>query len=127
MGLDVVSFNVQNFTDSNGVIDDLGIDNISQIKEKGSDCKRLRQKKEIAVAKAEADRQSNDARINSKERSPSRTTSWICRRQGSFRKTRQQAGGSGCGIWEIQKENSEDHRNNCGKCQHCEKRNVWYS
>ena len=39
MGLDVVSFNVQNFTDSNGVIDDLGIDNISQIKKKGSDCK----------------------------------------------------------------------------------------
>ena len=36
MGLDVVSFNVQNFTDSNGVIDDLGIDNISQIKKKAA-------------------------------------------------------------------------------------------
>ena len=31
MGLDVVSFNVQNFTDSQGVIDNLGIDNISKI------------------------------------------------------------------------------------------------
>lgn len=44
MGLDVVSFNVQNFTDSNGVIDDLGIDNISQIK-KRQRLQRLRQKK----------------------------------------------------------------------------------
>ena len=34
MGLDIVSFNVQNFADGNGVIDDLGIDNISQIKKR---------------------------------------------------------------------------------------------
>lgn len=64
MGLDVVSFNVQNFTDANGVIDDLGIDNISQIKKKAAIAK-AEAEKEIAVAKAEADRQSNDARINS--------------------------------------------------------------
>lgn len=51
MGLNIVSFNVQNFTDVNGVIDDLGIDNISQIKKKA------------AIAKAEADRQANDARV----------------------------------------------------------------
>ena len=56
MGLDVVSFNVQNFTDSNGAIDDLGIDNISQIKKKAAIAK-AEAEKEIAVAKAEADRQ----------------------------------------------------------------------
>ena len=44
MGLDVVSFNVQNFTDSNGIIDDLGIDNITKIK------------KNAAIAKAESER-----------------------------------------------------------------------
>ncbi len=64
MGLDIVSFNVQNFADSNGVIDDLGIDNISQIKKKAAIAK-AEAEKEIAVAKAEADRQANDARINS--------------------------------------------------------------
>lgn len=63
MGLDIISFNVQNFTDSNGVIDDLGIDNISQIKKKAAIAK-AEAEKEIAVAKAEADRQANDARIN---------------------------------------------------------------
>ncbi|WP_455615205.1 flotillin family protein [Eisenbergiella sp.] len=64
MGLDIVSFNVQNFSDGNGVIDDLGIDNISQIKKKAAIAK-AEAEKEIAVAKADADRQANDARINS--------------------------------------------------------------
>lgn len=63
MGLDIVSFNVQNFSDGNGVIDDLGIDNISQIKKKAAIAK-AQAEKEIAVAKAEADKQANDARIN---------------------------------------------------------------
>ena len=63
MGLDIISFNVQNFSDSNGVIDDLGIDNISQIKKKAAIAK-AEADKEIAVAKAEADRQASDARIN---------------------------------------------------------------
>ncbi len=63
MGLDIVSFNVQNFSDGNGVIEDLGIDNISQIKKKAAIAK-AEAEKEIAVAKADADRQANDARIN---------------------------------------------------------------
>ena len=63
MGLDIVSFNVQNFSDENGVIDDLGIDNISQIKKKAAIAK-AEADKEIAVAKAEADRQANEARVN---------------------------------------------------------------
>ena len=63
MGLDIISFNVQNFSDENGVIEDLGIDNISQIKKKAAIAK-AEADKEIAVAKAEADRQANDARVN---------------------------------------------------------------
>lgn len=64
MGLDIVSFNVQNFNDNNGVIEDLGIDNISQIK-KNAAIAKAQADKEIAVAKADADRQANDARVNS--------------------------------------------------------------
>jgi flotillin len=63
MGLDIVSFNVQNFVDSNGVIEDLGIDNISQIKKKAAIAK-AEANKEIAVAQADADRQSSEARVN---------------------------------------------------------------
>ena len=64
MGLDIVSFNVQNFVDANGIIEDLGIDNISQIKKKAAIAK-AEANKEIAVAQAEADRQANEARVNS--------------------------------------------------------------
>lgn len=64
MGLDIVSFNVQNFSDANGVIEDLGIDNISQIKKKAAIAK-AEADKEIAIAKAMADKQANDAKINS--------------------------------------------------------------
>ena len=70
MGLNIVSFNVQNFTDANGVIDDLGIDNISQIKKKAAIAKAEADKEiavakadAFAVAKADADRQANDARV----------------------------------------------------------------
>ena len=64
MGLDIISFNVQNFIDNNGVIDDLGIDNISQIKKKAAIAKADADK-EIAIAQAEADRQASEAKVNS--------------------------------------------------------------
>lgn len=64
MGLDIVSFNVQNFIDENGVIADLGIDNISQIKKTAAIAK-ANADKEVAVAKAEAAKQANDARVKS--------------------------------------------------------------
>ena len=62
MGLDIISFNVQNFADNNGVIDDLGIDNISQIK-KNAAIAKAQAEKEIAISKSEADKQANDARV----------------------------------------------------------------
>ena len=36
MGLEIVSFNVQNFVDDNGIINDMGIDNTMQIKKKAA-------------------------------------------------------------------------------------------
>ncbi|MBQ7916915.1 MAG: flotillin family protein [Firmicutes bacterium] len=63
MGLDIISFNVQNFADSNGVIEDLGIDNISQIKKTAAIAK-AEADKEVAIARAKADKEANDARIN---------------------------------------------------------------
>ena len=44
MGLQIINLTIQNFVDKNGVIEDLGVDNISQIK------------KTAAIAKANADR-----------------------------------------------------------------------
>ena len=62
MGLEIISFNVQSFTDQNGIINDLGIDNISQIKKKAAIAKALAEK-EIAMAQAKATKEANDARV----------------------------------------------------------------
>ena len=53
MGLDIVSFNVQNFFDNNNVIENLGIDNIVRIK-KGAAIAKAQSEKDIAQAEAEA-------------------------------------------------------------------------
>ena len=62
MGLDVVSFNVQNFTDSQGVIDNLGIANISKI-QKDASVARAVADRDVAVARANAEKEANDAKV----------------------------------------------------------------
>ena len=64
MGLDVVSFNVQNFTDSNGIIDDLGIDNVTKIK-KNAAIAKAESERDIGIARAAANKEANDARVKS--------------------------------------------------------------
>ncbi len=63
MGLDIVSFNVQNFVDENGVIENLGVDNIVKIQKKAA-ISRAESEKEIAKARAQAKKEANDAEIN---------------------------------------------------------------
>ena len=62
MGLELVSFNVQNFRDENQVIENLGIDNISQITKDASIAK-ANAEKEVAIAQSIADKEANDARV----------------------------------------------------------------
>lgn len=62
-GLELVSFNVQNFSDEGGVIDNLGIDNVEQIR-KGAAIAKSNAQREIAVAEAENEKAANEARVN---------------------------------------------------------------
>lgn len=62
LGLEIVSFNVQNFKDENGVIDDLGIDNVEQIK-KNAAIAKSDAKREIAIQEAENQRRANEAQV----------------------------------------------------------------
>ena len=64
MGLDIVSFNVQNFVDENGVIENLGVDNIVKI-QKNAAISRAESEKEIARAQAIAKKEVNDAQVSS--------------------------------------------------------------
>lgn len=62
LGLEIVSFNVQNFKDENGVIDDLGIDNVEQIK-KAAAIAKSDAKRDVAMREAENQRQANEAQV----------------------------------------------------------------
>ena len=62
MGLDIISFNVQNFVDGNQVIENLGIDNIVKI-QKAAAIARAESERDIKVAQASADKESNDAAV----------------------------------------------------------------
>ena len=66
MGLELVSFNVQNFSDENNVIDNLGIDNVEQIRKNAAIAKSDAQR-EIAIAEAANAKASNDAKVQAAE------------------------------------------------------------
>jgi flotillin len=60
VGLELVSVNVQNFQDDNSVIENLGIDNVEQIRKKAAIAKSDAQR-EIAIAEADNTKIANDA------------------------------------------------------------------
>ncbi len=62
MGIEIVSFNVQNFTDENGVITDMGIDNTTKIKMNAAIVK-AQSERDIAIEQSKADKEANDAKV----------------------------------------------------------------
>ncbi|SET71286.1 flotillin family protein [Lacrimispora sphenoides] len=62
LGIEIVSCNIQNISDENGLIKDLGADNTARIKKDASIAK-AQAERDIAIAQAEADKASNDARV----------------------------------------------------------------
>ena len=61
-GLELDSFNIQSFKDRNGIIDNLGIENIAAI-EKDAKKAKYDAEKEMAIAQAEAKKEANDAQV----------------------------------------------------------------
>lgn len=64
LGLEIVSFNIQSFEDENGVIENLGIDNISKIRKDAAIAKAIADK-DVVVAQANANKEANDAEVES--------------------------------------------------------------
>lgn len=62
MGLDIINFNIQHFIDDNKVIENLGVDNVVKIT-KAAAISRAESERDIKVAKAKADKESNDAEV----------------------------------------------------------------
>ena len=65
-GLELITFNVQNFRDDNYVISNLGIDNVEQIRKSAAIAKSNAQR-EIAIAEAENAKSANDAKVKAAE------------------------------------------------------------
>lgn len=62
LGLEIISFNIQNFSDENNVINDLGIDNVEQIKKNAAIAKSDAER-DVAIQKAENKRKANEAQV----------------------------------------------------------------
>jgi flotillin len=62
MGLEIISFNVQNFEDKNGVIENLGVDNVVKIQKKAA-ISRAESERDIAQAQANAQKEANDVKV----------------------------------------------------------------
>ena len=65
LGLELVNFNIQNFSDDNDVIKNLGIDNISQISKEAAIAK-ANAERDVSIAKAKAEQDANEAEVNAK-------------------------------------------------------------
>lgn len=61
MGLEIVNFAIQGFRDENGVLENLGVDNVAKIS-KDAQIARAEAEKEVAIKKAEAAEEANKAK-----------------------------------------------------------------
>lgn len=64
IGMEVINFNIQNFTDDSNVIVNLGIDNISQIS-KDAAIAKANAERDVQIAQAEAAKDANKAAVES--------------------------------------------------------------
>ena len=62
LGIELINFNIQNFSDNNHVIENLGIDNVSQIS-KDAAIAKANADRDIAIAQATANEVANKARV----------------------------------------------------------------
>lgn len=67
MGIEVVNFNIQSFSDDNHVIENLGIDNISQISKDASIAK-ANAERDVTIAKSNAEEAANRCRVEANQK-----------------------------------------------------------
>ena len=67
LGIEVVNFNIQNFKDAAGTIENMGIDNVEQIR-KNAQIAKANAQRDIAIATAKAQEESNAVRVESEKK-----------------------------------------------------------
>ena len=66
LGIEVVNFNIQNFKDGNGTIENMGIDNIEQIR-KNAQIAKANAQRDISIASAKAAEEANAVKVASEK------------------------------------------------------------
>ncbi len=66
LGLEVVNFNIQNFKDAAGTIENMGIDNVEQIR-KNAQIAKANAQRDIAIATSEAQQQANAVKVQAEK------------------------------------------------------------
>ena len=64
LGIEIISCNIQNVTDRNGLIEDMGMDNTSKIK-KDAAIAKAEAERDVAISQSQANKEANDARVAS--------------------------------------------------------------
>ena len=82
LGIDLTTFNIQNFTDKKGVIQDLGVDNIEKIR-KEAQIAAAKAKADVAIEQASAAKRANDAKIEAETEIAKSKPSLLSRKQSS--------------------------------------------
>lgn len=104
MGLDIVSFNVQNFVDGNGVIENLGVDNIVKI-QKNAAISRAVSERDIAQAQAKAAQEANDSKVDAETKIAERNNE-LAIKQAELKKISDAKKAEADAAYKIQQEQS---------------------
>ena len=105
LGIEIISCNIQNVTDENGLIKDLGADNTAKIKKDASIAK-AQAERDIAIAQAEADKSSNDARVIA-ETEIAQKNNELAIKKAELQKASDTKKAEGDAAYEIQKQEQE--------------------
>ena len=105
LGIEILSCNIQNVTDENGLINDLGMDNTSKIK-KDAAIAKAEADKEVAIAKAEATKQANDAEVAAQLEISQKQTD-LAIKQAALKEESDTAKAKADAAYEIQRQEQE--------------------
>ena len=67
LGIEVVNFNIQNFKDNAGTLENMGIDNVEQIR-KNAQIAKANAQRDIAIATSEAQQQANAIKVEAEKK-----------------------------------------------------------
>lgn len=102
LGIEVVNFNIQNFKDNAGTIENMGIDNVEQIRKSAAIAKANAQR-DISIAESEAKQASNAVKVDS-EKAIAEQNAELSMQQSEMKRKADTKRAEADAAYEIQKE-----------------------